>query len=136
MHVQAEKPSEAEVKDATDYIRKFQHELHKKVLDPEELAKMVIDVGEALLGIALFKARKKIRANTHNRLVIWLCDTFERICQAFEEADAKELPVPKKRAIGFLADRINCSTEDAVAVLNLTPCTEAEPGQWEYRESS
>ena len=136
VHVQAEKPSEAEIKDATDYIRGFQHELHKKVLDPGYLADKVVDGGEALLGIALFKARKKIRASTHNRLVIWLCDTFERISQAFEETDAKELPVPKKRPIGFLAGRINCSTENAVAVLKLTPCTETEPGQWEYCESS
>ncbi len=140
VNVQTEKPSEAETKDATDYIRKLQQELNQKALDPGYLADKVADKladgSEVLLGIALFKARKKIRANTHNRLVIWLCDTFERISQAFEEADTKGLPAPKKRPIGFLADRINCSTPDAVAVLELTPCHETEPGQWEYRESS
>jgi hypothetical protein len=137
VNVQTEKPSEAEIKDATDYIRTFQHDLHKKVVDPEYLADKVVDGGEALLGLALFKARKKIRATTQNRLVIWLCDTFDRISEAFKEADHKEPPPqPKKRPIGFLADRINCSTEQTVAILKLTPYRETEPGQWELRESS
>ncbi len=91
--------------------------------------------GEDLLGLALFNARKKIRANTNNRLVIWLCDAFDRIHQAFKEADADE-PPPQKRPIGFLAGRISCSPDDAVAVLNLTPCVQTEPGQWEYPESA
>ncbi len=135
--VQTEKPSEAEIKDATDYIRTFQHDLQKKVVDPEYLADKVVDGGEALLGLALFKARKKVRAATQNRLVIWLCDAFDRICEAFKEADDKEAPPqPKKRPIGFLADRINCSTEHTVAILKLTPCRETAPGQWELRESS
>jgi hypothetical protein len=138
VNVQTEKPSEAEIKDATDYIRTFQHDLHKKVVDPEYLADKVVDGGEALLGLALFKARKKIRANTHNRLVIWLCDTFDRISEAFKEADDNEplSPQAKKRPIGFLADRINCSSEHTVAILKLTPCIETERGEWEYRESS
>jgi hypothetical protein len=136
VQVQTDKPSDAEIKDATDYLRQFQHELYKKALSPEHLADKVVSGGEAVLGIALFKARKKIRANTHNRLVIWLCDTFDRIAKAFEEDDNKELPEPRKRPIGFLADRINCSPEDTVAVLKLTPCAETEPGRWEYRGSS
>jgi len=138
VNVQTEKPSETEIKDATDYIRRFQHELHKKVLDPEYLADKVVEGGEALLGVALFKARKKIRGTTQNRLVISLCDTFDRISEAFKEADdnAASAPQPKKRPIGFLADRIACSTEDTVAVLKLTPCNQTEPGQWELRESS
>lgn len=142
VHAQTEKPSETEVQDATDYLRGFQHELHKKVLDPAQLADKTIEGGEAMLGIALFKARKKIRANTQNRLVIWLCDTFDRIAKAFEESqdqegdDKESPPLPKKRQIGFLADRIRCSSEDTVAVLKLTPCAETEPGHWEYRPSS
>lgn len=138
VNVQTAKPSEAEIKDATDYLRGFQHELHKKVLDPGYLADKALEGGEALLGVALFKARKKIRASTKNGLLIWLCDTFDRISQSFKEADDKEapLPQPKKRPIGFLAGQISCSPEHTVAILKLMPCKESAPGQWELRESS
>jgi len=40
--VQPEKPSGDEKKDATDYIRNFQHDLHKEVLDPGYLADKTI----------------------------------------------------------------------------------------------